>query len=70
MWALGGTHRTTTTNNRLDNIYRGFYRYKVTKSGYKSIEETLNLVDSDGQKLDCGLNKIEEQDGPHPCQLR
>jgi hypothetical protein len=70
MWASVGPHRTTTTNNMVDNVYRGFYRYKVTKGGFKLIEDSLNLVDSDGQRLDCFLNQSNETDGPHPCKLR
>ena len=70
MWASGGPHRTTSTNNIIDNVYRGFYRYKVTKGGFKQIEESLNLVDSDGRQLDCFLNQLNDQDGPRPCKLR
>jgi hypothetical protein len=70
MWASSGPHRTTTTNNFVDNVYRGFYRYKVTKGGFKVIEDSLNLVDSDGRQLDCFLNESNDQDGPHPCKLR
>ncbi len=70
MWPSGGPHRTTTTKNTIDNIYRGIYRYQITKPGYKPIEGMLNLVDSNGRTLECGLNKTEEQDGPYPCQLQ
>lgn len=70
LWASVGPHRTTTTNNMVDNVYRGFYRYKVTKGGFKPIEDSLNLVDSDGRRLDCYLQETSEQDGPHPCKLR
>ncbi|HEU4796560.1 MAG TPA: hypothetical protein VFT02_13075, partial [Pyrinomonadaceae bacterium] len=70
MWASGGPHRTTSTNNIIDNVYRGFYRYKVSKGGFKQIEESLNLVDSDGRQLDCFLNPLNDQDGPRPCKLR
>lgn len=68
MWPSGGQHRTTVTNNTLDNVYRGYYTYRVTKTGYKTIEEPLNLVDSDGRSLDCTMNKNSDADGPHPCK--
>jgi hypothetical protein len=70
LWATAGPHRTTTTNNVVENVYRGFYHYKITRGGFKLIEEPLNLVDSDGRRLDCFLNDASEQDGPHPCKLR
>ena len=70
MWASGALHRTTTTNNTVDNVWRGLYRYKLTKAGYKPIEDSLNLVDSDGRTLNCHFNRTDEQDGPHPCKLQ
>jgi len=38
---------------RLDNVYRGSYNYRVTKGGHKSIEGSLDLINSDSNKLDC-----------------
>lgn len=70
MWPDGGQHRTTSTNSTLDNVYRGYYTYRITKSGYKTIEQPLNLIDSDGRTLDCSLNKDSDSDGPHPCKLQ
>jgi hypothetical protein len=69
MWPTNGQRRMTTTNNKLDNVYRGIYYYKVTKAGYKPIQFTLNLVDGDGDKLDCELYKGDQIDGPSPCIL-
>jgi serine/threonine protein kinase len=70
MWASGAFHRTTSTNNSIDNVWRGLYKYSLTKSGYKPIEDSLNLVDSNGRVLNCQLNITSEQDGPHPCKLQ
>jgi hypothetical protein len=68
MWPDQGQTRTTVTNNTLDGVYRGYYSYRVTKPGYKKIEDKLNLVDSDGRTLDCTLNKTDDSDGPSPCK--
>jgi hypothetical protein len=68
MWPAQGQLTRTVTNNTLDGVYRGYYQYRVTKSGYKTIEGELNLVDRDGRSLDCTMNKTSDSDGPHPCK--
>jgi hypothetical protein len=68
MWPTQGQLTRTVTNNTLDGVYRGYYSYRVTKSGYKTIEGELNLVDRDGRTLDCTMNKTSDSDGPHPCK--
>lgn len=67
MSADGGAPLTTTTKNVLRNVYRGYYTYKLSKPGYKTIEGKLNLVDS-GSELKCTLNKTTDPDGPHACK--
>jgi serine/threonine protein kinase len=70
MWPSSGSPRTTTTNNTVDNVWRGMYSYRLTKAGFKSIEDSINLVDGDGRTLDCLFHRTDERDGPHPCKLR
>ena len=68
MWSAGGERRSTATNNTIDGVYRGYYKYRIIKPGFKTIEDEINLVDSDGHILDCTMNKKTDSDGPHPCK--
>lgn len=64
------TVRSTTSDSQIQNLYRGYYQYKVTKAGFKTVLEKLNLVDSRGTSLDCKLYRDDEKDGPYPCPLK
>jgi hypothetical protein len=69
--AEGGTVREGTSDSTLSNVYRGLYTYKVTKAGYKTIQEHLiDLVNEDGTSLECRLHRDDTTDGPYPCSLR
>ena len=63
----GGLTSEATTNGILVNQYRGYYRYEVTKAGYKKVQGFLNLVDTDLHKLECNLYSLESTDDPAPC---
>ena len=69
MWAARGQHSPTTTNNTLQNVHRGVYSYRLSKTGYKTIESnlTLDLVNG-GNRLVCKLNRDTDTDGPHVCK--
>jgi len=56
--AEGGARATGNTNSQITNLFRGYYNYTVTKEGFKSITQELNLVDARGTKLVCTLDQI------------
>ncbi|MCF1459250.1 MAG: hypothetical protein LPH21_17410 [Shewanella sp.] len=66
--SAGGRERSTTSNSILKSIYRGLYSYSIVKPGYKSINETINLVDERPRKLDCQLHESQSDEGPFPCK--
>lgn len=70
IWASRGTRRTMTTNSIFHNLCRGYYSYKVTKTGFKQIEETLNLIDEEGSLFECKLHKRDNPEGPYPCSIK
>lgn len=70
IWPEAGGIRTTTTESTIQNLYRGYYRYKVSKAGFKSIETVINLIDEDGSSFECRLHRLDEKDGPYPCSLK
>ena len=71
MWVRGSQRRRElTTSNPLKNVPRGFYLYRVTKAGHKTIEGELDLIDGDGSELQCLLNITGDNQGPNPCSFR
>jgi hypothetical protein len=65
-----GKLRTTSTNSKFTNVFRGIYSYCVKKIGYKGIQQELNLIDEEGTILKCKLYLSKERDGPYPCSLK
>jgi hypothetical protein len=65
-----GKLRTTSTNSKFTNVFRGIYSYSVKKNGYKGIQQELNLIDEEGTILKCKLYLSRERDGPYPCSLK
>lgn len=65
-----GKLRTTSTNSKFTNVFRGLYTYSVKKNGYKEIQQELNLIDEEGTILKCKLYLSRERDGPYPCSLK
>ena len=71
LWPVGNDKaRTLAVANQELQIYRGLYKYRVHKPGFKPSEYMLNLVDQTGSVLECRLYKGEEPDGPYPCLLK
>ncbi len=58
------------TNGRAVNVWRGLYSYRVSRRGFKTIEERLNLVDESGPVLDCELTADSSREAPLFCSLR
>jgi hypothetical protein len=69
MWADGAQPEKTRTGTTLTNVYRGLYRYKVTKSGYKEIVGAVNLVDREGTHLTCLLYSLSDSESAQSCTL-
>lgn len=61
--------RTTATNASLTNVYRGYYRYTVSKNGFKTISGDLNLVDERGTLLRCAMTPAADAGAPVFCSL-
>jgi hypothetical protein len=65
-----GTSLSAATNTTLANVYRGEYRYSVTKAGYKDILGTVNFIDRSGTTLQCDLLSDSTQQEALPCNLK
>jgi hypothetical protein len=65
----GGDPTTGVANNRIPNIYRGLYRYRVTRPGYLGEEGLLNLVDNPGTILTCRMAADSTSSVRRPCTL-
>lgn len=65
----GGSDRDTSTDDTLKQLWRGLYRYNVTKSGYKTIEGGLDLWDDSGSELSCELVGEKSAESATPCKL-
>jgi len=70
LFVSGLSRISTTTNDRLSNVYRGEYEYTVEKKGYKSVRETINFIDRAGNTLVCELVRDPDPQPALPCQLR
>lgn len=71
LWPVGNEKaRIPAVANQELQVYRGLYKYRVYKPGFKPSEYMLNLVDQTGSILECRLYKGEESDGPYPCLLK
>lgn len=55
------------TDGRIENVFRGLYRYTVERSGFKTSTARLNLVDSAPTRLHCVLTPNTSEDTPIPC---
>lgn len=64
-----GSSLSAATNATLTNVYRGEYKYKVTKSGYKPVERTINFIDLSGHVLECELISESIPQEALPCNL-
>jgi len=60
----------SATNTTLTNVYRGLYRFSVTKPTYKPAIGTLNLVDDDRPHLDCALALSADLQNESSCRRR
>jgi hypothetical protein len=47
----------------------GKYRYQVSKSGFKTIEAAVNLVQNPQEVLDCTLVGAQQEGAASPCRL-
>lgn len=65
----GKVVRSTTTNARLTNVYRGLWTYSVTKVGYKRIASIVNLVDEEADTVSCSLVPNNDNAAASPCVL-
>lgn len=59
----------TRTNSTISSLFRGIYRYELTKNGYKPVSADIDLVNGKTFKLDCLLFKVDDTEGPLPCAL-
>jgi hypothetical protein len=53
--AGGGPARARLSNDRIPNLYRGIYAFRVTLDGHKASTGILNLIDDPGTVLSCKL---------------
>jgi hypothetical protein len=58
------------TNGTLERVWRGKYKYTVTKAGYKTIEGSLDLVLNSGGEFLCTLQPTNTGESALPCQLQ
>jgi hypothetical protein len=71
IWPAGDEKASSpATSNQEILLYRGFYKYRVYKPGFKTVEYTLDLVDQTGSILQCKLYKGDQAEGPYPCLLK
>jgi hypothetical protein len=63
------TKEVSIATNDTRRMVRGLYKYTLIKSGYKEIQNDLDLILHTG-KINCTLHKLEEVDGPLPCNIR
>lgn len=63
----GGLLTEIATNGSLGTLFRGLYRYRVERHGYKTATATLNLVDNTPRELVCTLVSTASEDEPLPC---
>lgn len=65
----GGVTFDRTTNTVVTNLYRGYYRYEITKIKHKPVQGIANLVDERGSKLMCELVPATSEEPASPCRL-
>ena len=70
LFSKGGIGMETTTNDTITNVWRCAYQYRVTKSGYKTIEGSVNLIDQAGNVLECQLQADDSKELALPCRLK
>ena len=52
-------------------LYKGdYYRYRITKTGYKPIEEDINLLDDKRSNLKCTMHESSSKEDALPCIRR
>lgn len=61
---------TTATDGTITNIYRGRYVYRLSKTGYKDIQEPIDFIERSGDILDCELIPSGSAQTSLPCKLR
>lgn len=49
------TRRQVTTDNKLENVWRGVYTASIEKPGYKRAQETVDLLNGSGRMISCTL---------------
>ena len=64
-----GNPITTTTNDTITNVYRGEYKYIVTKAGYKTVNDTIDFVTRAGTIFSCDLQPNNGPEQALPCKL-
>jgi hypothetical protein len=62
--------RETPTDNTIENLYRGLYRYLIKRDGYLPVEGKLDLVDQEGSLLTCSLVSVRRGKNSLPCLLK
>ena len=58
------------TNTTLKNVYRGLYKFRITKPLHKPAEGAVNLVDDDREHLDCTLALASDTHAESSCRRR
>lgn len=65
----GGTTATGVANGSMGILYRGLYRFVVSKRGYPPERGELNLVDHPGTRLVCRMEVDPRSAAYRPCAL-
>jgi tetratricopeptide (TPR) repeat protein len=70
LWAADvGDKKSTVTDSEIRNIYRGLYKYIVTKPGYKAARnDNFDLINEEGTQLKCKLRR-ENEEGESVCSM-
>jgi len=58
------------TNTTLSNVYRGLYKFRITKPLYKPADGTVNLVDDNRPHLECALALLDDARNESSCRRR
>jgi hypothetical protein len=57
--AEGGANRSNDTNARVTNVFRGLYKFTLSKEGFRTISRELNLVDESGTSIICKIYQTQ-----------
>ena len=61
---------TAYSDTTIMNVYRGLYSYTVTKTSFKPVSGSINLVDDDSSRFECTLVAESETRSESSCRRR